>query len=101
MTPFVQQPPSQLPPISFSPDSSGHCVLCLNCVRSCPHHSMRLDLRNPTSGVFNKARRAGLAICASAGVRGNGWRSVKKRGGSCLAAPPFQLRRSENRYSFS
>lgn len=38
-------------------DSSDHCVLCLNCVRSCPHHSMQLDLRNPASGVFNKARR--------------------------------------------
>ncbi|WP_129127393.1 sigma 54-interacting transcriptional regulator [Geomonas oryzae] len=38
-------------------DSSDHCVLCLNCVRSCPHHSMQLDLRNPTWGGFNRARR--------------------------------------------
>lgn len=38
-------------------DSSDHCVLCLNCVRSCPHHSMQLDLRNPAFGVYNKERR--------------------------------------------
>jgi DNA-binding NtrC family response regulator len=38
-------------------DSSDHCVLCLDCVRNCPHHSMQLDLRNPSWGLNNKARR--------------------------------------------
>jgi transcriptional regulator with AAA-type ATPase domain/ferredoxin len=38
-------------------DSSDHCVLCLDCVRSCPHHSMQLDLRNPAWGLYNRARR--------------------------------------------
>ena len=38
-------------------DNSDNCVLCLNCVRSCPHHSMQLDLRNPALGLFSKGRR--------------------------------------------
>lgn len=38
-------------------DSSDHCVLCLNCVRSCPHHSMQLDLRNPALDDLHLARR--------------------------------------------
>jgi ferredoxin len=38
-------------------DSSDHCILCLDCVRNCPHHSIQLDLRNPSWGLFNQARR--------------------------------------------
>ena len=37
-------------------DNSDNCVLCLDCVRNCPHHSMQLDLRNPAWGLFNQAR---------------------------------------------
>lgn len=38
-------------------DNADHCVLCLNCVRNCPHHSMQLDLRNPVWELFSRARR--------------------------------------------
>ena len=38
-------------------DNSDHCILCLDCVRSCPHHSMQLNLRNPAAGLFHRSRR--------------------------------------------
>jgi transcriptional regulator with AAA-type ATPase domain len=38
-------------------DSSDHCILCLHCVRGCPHHSMQLDLRHPASGLRDKGKR--------------------------------------------
>lgn len=38
-------------------NSSDHCILCMDCVRNCPHHSMQLDLRNPAWGLRAKAQR--------------------------------------------
>lgn len=38
-------------------DNSDHCILCLDCVRRCPHHSMQLELHNPASRLFSQTRR--------------------------------------------
>ena len=38
-------------------NNSDDCILCFSCVRHCPHHSMHLDLRNPTQGVLTRPRR--------------------------------------------
>ncbi len=33
-------------------DHGGQCILCLECVRSCPHRAIRLDLRLPWQGLM-------------------------------------------------
>src|SRR6185369_11206869 len=47
--------PMGLHPTGIS--NSDHCVLCLNCVRNCPHHAMQLDLRNPAQGICSQDLR--------------------------------------------
>jgi len=34
-------------------DSNRDCTMCGNCVKSCPHGSLRLELRKPTSEFWN------------------------------------------------
>ncbi|PLX93986.1 MAG: cyclic nucleotide-binding protein [Desulfuromonas sp.] len=38
-------------------NSSDHCILCLSCVRRCPHRSMHLDLRHVTHGVLGRPQQ--------------------------------------------
>jgi ferredoxin len=34
-------------------DSNRDCNMCMNCVKSCPHGSLRLEVRKPTSEFWN------------------------------------------------
>lgn len=51
-------------------DNAEHCILCLDCVRNCPHHAMHLDLRNPAWGLFSRSRRSLAAACFSVSLVG-------------------------------
>ncbi|BCR06791.1 histidine kinase [Desulfuromonas versatilis] len=48
-------------------NSSDDCILCFSCVKNCPHHAVRLDLRDPALGVLQGTRRTlpGAAFAAT------------------------------------
>ncbi|KKM10323.1 hypothetical protein SY88_14750, partial [Clostridiales bacterium PH28_bin88] len=48
-------------------DSSRHCNLCANCVKSCPHDAVQLNLRSPGHELRTGARpRLDVAVLAAA-----------------------------------
>lgn len=51
----VKQCPMGLHPTAVN--TSDHCIFCGSCVRYCPHHAIRLDLRPPLQGVLQRSRR--------------------------------------------
>lgn len=38
-------------------NTSDHCIFCGSCVRHCPHHAIRLDLRPPLPALLQRRRR--------------------------------------------
>lgn len=51
----VKQCPMGLHPTAVN--TSDHCIFCGSCVRYCPHHAIRLDLRYPLQGLLQHSRR--------------------------------------------
>lgn len=51
----VKQCPMGLHPTAVN--TSDHCIFCGSCVRYCPHHAIRLDLRSPLQGLLQRSRR--------------------------------------------
>lgn len=52
----VKKCPMGLHPTAVN--TSDHCIFCGSCVRHCPHHAIRLDLRPPTQGLLQRSRRS-------------------------------------------
>lgn len=52
----VKQCPMGLHPTAVN--TSDHCIFCGSCVRNCPHHAIRLDLRPPLQGLLQRSRRS-------------------------------------------